>query len=64
MYCRIVGHFFHHVPSNKGLANLVREVNSTGGDRQKLLDLRKLYYDHAFRICEFILKSFIPFSPF
>ena len=31
MYCRIVGHFFHHVPSDKGLANLVREVNSTGG---------------------------------
>ncbi|KAK2466535.1 hypothetical protein APHAL10511_001397 [Amanita phalloides] len=50
MYCRIVGHFFHHVPSDRGLGNLVREVGSTNGDRQKLLDVGKLYYDHAFRL--------------
>ncbi|KAK2462469.1 hypothetical protein APHAL10511_005439 [Amanita phalloides] len=50
MYCRIIGHFFHHVPSDRGLVNLVREVTSTSGDRQKLLDLGKLYYDHAFRL--------------
>ncbi|KAF8326943.1 hypothetical protein F5887DRAFT_1084106 [Amanita rubescens] len=49
MHCRIVGHFFHHVPGDRGLANLVREVNSTCGDRQKLLDLGKLYYD-GFRL--------------
>ncbi|KAK2462571.1 hypothetical protein APHAL10511_005414 [Amanita phalloides] len=28
MYCRIVGHFFHHVPSDRGLGNLVREAVS------------------------------------
>ena len=60
MYCRIVGHFFHHVPSDRGLHNLVREVSSTGGDQQKLLDLGKLYYD-AIRLCEFILMVFYPF---
>ena len=60
MYCRIVGHFFHHVPSDRGLHNLVREVSSTGGDQQKLLDLGKLYYD-AIRLCEFILMVFCPF---
>lgn len=64
MCCRIVGHFFHHVPSDRGLYNLVREVSSTGGDRQKLLDLGRLYYDHAFRFCEFILIVFCPFLSF
>ena len=57
MYCRIVGHFFHCVPSDFGFVNLVKEVSSTGGDRQKLLDLGKLYYDHAFRVCEFTQYS-------
>jgi hypothetical protein len=61
MYCRIVGHFFHCVPSDFGLANLVKEVGSTSGDRQKLLDLGKLYYDHAFRVREYILTVFYPF---
>ncbi|KIL65193.1 hypothetical protein M378DRAFT_546547 [Amanita muscaria Koide BX008] len=50
MYCRIVGHFFHHVPTDEGLSHLVREVASTGGDKQKLLDLGKLYYNHALRV--------------
>ena len=62
MHCRIVGHFFHHVPGDRGLANLVREVNSTGGDPQKLLDLGKLYDDLSFRVREFILTVFCPFS--
>ena len=57
MYCRIVGHFFHHVPSDRGLTNLVREVSSTGGDRQNLLDIGKQYYD-SLRLCEFILSVF------
>ena len=42
MYCRIVGHFFHHVPGDWGLVNLVKDVRSTGGDRQGLLDLGRL----------------------
>ncbi len=42
MYCRIVGRFFHDVPSDTGLSNLVKEVGSTGGNRQKLLDLRNI----------------------
>ncbi|KIL56271.1 hypothetical protein M378DRAFT_28352 [Amanita muscaria Koide BX008] len=50
LYCRIVGHFFHHVPSDAGLAHIVREVSSMAGDKQKLLDLGKLYYDHALRV--------------
>ena len=33
MYCHIIGHFFHHVPSDRGLHNLVREVSSTGGNQ-------------------------------
>ncbi|KIL56250.1 hypothetical protein M378DRAFT_164049 [Amanita muscaria Koide BX008] len=47
MYCRIVGHFFHHALSDAELAHLVREVSSTAGDKQKLLDLGNLYYKHA-----------------
>ncbi|KIL65195.1 hypothetical protein M378DRAFT_24205 [Amanita muscaria Koide BX008] len=50
MYCRIVGHFFHHVPTDTGLSHLVREVSSTAGDKQQLLDLGKLYYNHALRV--------------
>ena len=61
MYCHIVGHFFHHVLSDRGLHNLIREVSSTGGNQQKLLDLGKLYYDNTFRLCEFILIVFCPF---
>ena len=61
MYCRIVGHFFHHVPSDRGLSNLVKEVSGTSGDRQQLLDLGKLYYDHALRLCEFVLSVFCSF---
>jgi hypothetical protein len=64
MYCRIIGHFFHHVPSDRGLSNLVREAGSTGENRQKLLDLGKLYYDHTFRLCEFILTVFCSFLRF
>ena len=58
-YCRIVGNLFHCVPSDFGLANLVKEVGSTGGDR---LDLGKLYDDLSFRVREFILTVFCPFS--
>ena len=29
MYCRIVGHFFHHAPSDVGLQNLIQQVIST-----------------------------------
>ena len=58
MYCHIIGHFFHHIPSDRGLCNLIREVSSTGGDWQELLNLRKLYYHHTFRLC---LMVFCPF---
>lgn len=56
MYCRIVGHFFHHVASYTGLSNLVLEVSST--DRLKFLGIGKLCYDHALWLCEFILSIF------
>ncbi|KAF8346379.1 hypothetical protein F5887DRAFT_883702 [Amanita rubescens] len=51
MYCRIVGHFFHHAPSDAGLQNLIQEVSSAYGDRQKVLDIGKLFYQYI--LCVF-----------
>jgi hypothetical protein len=48
MYCRIVGHFFHHAPSDAGLQNLIQEVSSAHGDMQKVLDIGKLFYIRQF----------------
>ncbi|KAJ3511318.1 hypothetical protein NLJ89_g4167 [Agrocybe chaxingu] len=49
MYCRIVGHFFHHVPTDGGLEDLVREVSSTGGNDVQLLAIGQLYFEHFLR---------------
>lgn len=53
MYC---GHFFHNAPSDAGLLNLIQEVNSAYGDRQKVLDIGKLFYQHTLCVCEFVLS--------
>ena len=55
MYCRIVGHFFHHAPSDAGLQNLIQEVNLAYGDRKKVLDIGKLFYQYTLCVCEFVL---------
>lgn len=54
MHCRIVGHFFHHVPTDKGLNNVVKQVGSTGGDEEKLVAIGKLYYEQCIQLCKFI----------
>lgn len=53
MYC---GHFFHHAPSDAGLLNLIQEVNSAYGDRQKVLDICKLFHQHTLCVCEFVMS--------
>jgi hypothetical protein len=56
MYCRIVGHFFHHAPSDAGLQNIIQEVISAYGDRQKVLDIGKLFYQYTLCVREFVLS--------
>ncbi|KAM6503693.1 hypothetical protein JOM56_000636 [Amanita muscaria] len=63
MYCRIVGHFFHHAPSDAGLQNLIQEVSSAYGDRQKVLDIGKLFYQYT--LCVFgSAEDWTPNNPF
>ena len=51
IYCRILGYFIHHGPNDTARGVVVDKILSTGGDRVKLLQLGKTYYDHFTRLC-------------
>lgn len=51
IYCRIIGHIFHHYPTDRALSVIVSEVLSCQ-NREDFLSLGQMYYSYLVRVCE------------
>ena len=57
--CRVLVSLLCSLPLNANWSPIVREIHSCSGDRQKLLQLGKMYLDYFIRPCMFSPQSLL-----